>query len=146
MPDSDLNVERVLEHWTVADTFEGSLRFPGAVLLEVRGADEGEGTGFDGLDASAYTQTYFRASTTWTAVVDWHEQLLLPRGWKVATSLERGPDLEWRAYVRPPREEFWVKRLDPGKRLWAPHGAFDRPGLVYSIVYKIQSPGPTAGE
>ena len=117
-------------------TPEGQLVFPGAVELERSGADEGEGTGFDQLDPSAVAETQVRAPGTWSDIVTWYDRQLVALRWRLASRMDA--PVAAQMYGRAPEEEFWIRRTDRDAGMYAPRGAFNEPGTVFSTVLKVR--------
>jgi hypothetical protein len=117
-------------------TPEGRLLYPGAVALEQRGADEGEGTGFDQLDPSAVAETQLRAAGTWSDVVTWYGQQLDALGWRLVSQMDA--PVAAQVYRRAPEEEFWIRRTDRDAGMDAPKGAFNEPGTAFSTILKVR--------
>jgi hypothetical protein len=83
---------------------EGQLVFPGSLLLDERGTDEGEGHGFDQLDKSAELSRWFRARATPDEVLAWYRRQLTASGWAL-TGPVRGASGD---IYRRQRETLWV--------------------------------------
>ena len=126
MSDSDLTVEDLRRRP------EGRLHFPDAEEIWSDGYDAGTAHGFDQLDRSAEVQRWFRTEAAADVVLAWHEAALTRLGWQPMTA---PPDT--RAFhldhdtvlvsIRP-------QRVD----MWAPPGAYDRPGTVYWVNYSVR--------
>jgi hypothetical protein len=106
---------------------EALLAFPGSVLLEESGHNEGDGWGFDGMALTAMLNRRYATDAEPTVVADWFRTELSARGWRSALTkpnlhiYKRGSEVFalrlWGKPQRPPHDssEDWE---DADERYW----------------------------
>ena len=115
-----------------------ALRFPGEVEVDRYAADEGEGTGFDNLDPSAYAERVFTASVSLDDVLLWYRQQLLSLGWQ-----ETLAEPEVRQFTRDADEFLQVQVLplqETGCWSWSRY--YTRSGPFARISFKVSGSWP----
>ena len=110
---------------------EGQLRFPGAEEIWSDGFDAGTPHGFDGLDRSAEVQVWFRTDAEADEVLAWHEAALTGLGWRPMR-----PPPDSRAFHKD-HDTVLVVIAQQRAGMWAPPGAYDRPGTVFWVSYSV---------
>lgn len=88
------------------------MRADGETEVDRRGVDEGEGTGFDNLDLSAYAERVFVPAEDWPHVLAWYRARFESLGWRptrVDTDcvMFRRDDVETAQVQLLPMQDHW---------------------------------------
>ena len=118
------------------DPPEMQLRHPSETEVERSGSDEGEGTGFDGVDPSASAQRDFIVDGDTEALLGWYEERLGELGREPRAG---GRRQEVGILGRDDDGYFQVQIL-PGQEHWVAHHG--RPGLFARVLYMVQGTWP----
>jgi hypothetical protein len=110
---------------------EMALRSPGEVEVKRRGANEGDGIGFDGLDPSALAERMFEARGDLNAMLAWYDEQLRALGWHEVQSSD-----DVRFFNRDPEERIAVQVL---ARSFDWSEWYGRPGPHTRVVYTLKA-------
>jgi hypothetical protein len=106
---------------------------PETTVLSSEGADEGERHGFDQLETAAFASEYDRSASTWPEIEAWYRAHLGALGWPEPMLVAGGDGL----LFQREGEQFWVIVRPRRYGMWAPARAYDVPGTVFQITYKL---------
>lgn len=108
---------------------EMALRSEEEIEVDRRGANEGDGVGFDNIDMSAYAERIFVPGDDWQTVRDWYRARFEALGWR-ATRVEDDAVM----FARDEVEMAQVQLL-PMQEYWSNH--FGRPGPFMRVDIKV---------
>jgi hypothetical protein len=110
---------------------------PQTTVLSTEGADAGEPHGFDQLETAAFASEYDRCAATWPEIEAWYRAHLGTLGWPEPALVASGEGL----LFKREGEQIWVIVRPRRYGMWAPTGAYDVPGTVFQIMYKVSQAG-----
>jgi len=92
----------------LSTTEEGSLSFPGSILVDERHHDEGEGWGFDASQLSAMLYRSYGVDAQPSEIMSWFEEQLTMRGWtpKAGEPFKSGVSMGYSSYSWERRNFF----------------------------------------
>jgi hypothetical protein len=101
-------------------------------VLSSEGADEGEPHGYDLLE-TAFASEYARCASTWLEIGAWYRA---PTGHVGLARADAGRGRRGLLFKRE-GDQFWVIVRPRRYGMWAPAGAYDVPGTVFQITYRL---------
>ena len=118
---------------------EWQAAFPTAAVVWEETADEGQGTGFDGLDPSAMVRALFSTRASWSEVLDWYRSVLEAGGWQ-------GREVKpwtWWEWTSADRLGERIDLLDRG--IWTERPGWPLPEgrageLGFEVIFKARGP------
>jgi hypothetical protein len=116
------------------------LHHPAAVDVDHRGANEGDGIGFDNHDPSAMAERIFAVpDTDLHDVLRWYEQELVGLGWSIQPP---GRDVDCVNADRDTDEHVQVQILPMQADAWSWSEHYGRPGPFARVVYTVDGNWP----
>ncbi|MEO8291952.1 MAG: hypothetical protein ABI635_02335 [Actinomycetota bacterium] len=110
----------------------------GTELLWEDGADEGTPHGYDLLDRGAFVRGYLTAPADWATIVDFYRQRLGRLGWTERSATTGSTAMV--TFDGRPGESVSVIERPQRPHMWAPPGAYERPGTVYEVYVSVERP------
>lgn len=111
---------------------EAMLRYPGSVVLEEDGVNEGEGHGFDELDLGAMINLWCCAPAHPLEIFDWYTPQLLALGWIQSSRSE-----DCNVFVRV-LDLISLTIFPPSRRLtWRSNWDDSVSGTIYRIEFHV---------
>jgi hypothetical protein len=119
------------------DSPEMALRLEGETEVDRRGADEGEGTGFDNLNLMAYAERVFVPPAGWEEARAFYSRELIALGWRKVSEQGHLPafvQATVAVFERDVDERLQIQLL-PMEEFWAGHHG--RPGPFVRVGFSV---------